>query len=134
MSQCEYVLPQQGRPCKNPRQDGSKFCHIQSHANVSQTTAIFKKNPTKLCAIFKTLFWGCIVAPSVLAVHVIALRMYVNMCVPLGFQALWTVASPPCTALLHITSRTSELYISAWAIIVVSVVSMAHSILTILRK
>jgi hypothetical protein len=65
-----------------------------------------------------------------LSIHYLSIQVYSNLCTPLslyGFiHSIFTVASPPCRFMLFIAHHTSEIYVTSW-------ISMGVSILYFIK-
>jgi len=68
------------------------------------------------------------VALLLLLVHYVSIQTYACWCAPLSvfgaLTSIFTVASPPCTFLLTVASKSQELYVAAWIAMGVAIVSL----------
>jgi len=78
--------------------------------------------------IFGTTGKSVGVALLLLSIHYVSIHIYSYWCVPLSvyglIESIFTVASPPCTLLLSISSKSQELYTASWVAMGVAAVSL----------
>lgn len=81
---------------------------------------------------FKTAGRALGAAFALLLVHYLAIQTYANWCAPLSIAgallAIFTVASPPCSFLLTVASKTQELYVAAWIAMGVAILAFLGGI------
>jgi len=78
------------------------------------------------------------IALGLLMIHWAGIQIYSTWCAPgdlMGFAtSIFTVASPPCRALLTISTSVQEMYIMAWISMGVAFISFIGGIMNICFK